>query len=83
MSITRGMPRGVPFLLVFVGCALLGLMIVFFMDTWATPVLLLSTGEILMFVLFFTLSLIAILFILTLIRKGAQGVKRGGHKKAK
>lgn len=74
------MPRGVPGLLIVVGCALLGLMIAFFMNTWETPILLLSTGQIMMFVIFFSLSIIAVLFIMLAIRAGAKEVRRG-HKK--
>jgi hypothetical protein len=74
------MPRGVPLFLIVVGLALLAMMIVFLMDTWSTPLLFLSSGQILMFVIFFTMSIVGILFIILAIRAGAKEIRRGRKK---
>jgi len=66
--------------LIVVGLALLAMMIVFLMDTWSTPLLFLSSGQILMFVIFFTMSIVGILFIILAIRAGAKEIRRGRKK---
>jgi hypothetical protein len=42
--------------------------------------LFLSSGQILMFIIFFTMSVVAILFIILAIRAGAKEIRRGRKK---